>query len=86
MNTIKHKGKEYPTRTFLVQMEDLDYPTELTIAKQDLSDELDLEREDDANIDEYIYFYVDNDDFDKTAEEICSTCLDEPITLIEEIL
>ena len=89
MKTINFKGKKYPTRTFVVTNDDIEHEQEITISTESLSDAMGDDKEvhdTEANdIDCTIYFYVDNDVINLSAEEICANHLDEPFGIIEEI-
>lgn len=87
MNTITYKGKEYPTRTFTVFLGGEDRI--ITISTQSLSDAMGEDKEvhgtEANNIDETIYFYVDNEEIlEMDAQEICENWLDESMSLIED--
>ncbi len=88
MNTITLNGKEYPTRTFSVVLED-EGEREITISTISLYDAMDDKHEDEGteenDIDCEIYFYVEDEIIHLTAEEICLAHLDEPIKFLEEI-
>lgn len=89
MNKIEFKGKEYPTRTFLVTSPEFDGEMEYTIATESLDEALGNAREEwdteEHDIDCTIYFYVEDAVIELTAEEICKDYLDIEMTLIEEI-
>lgn len=88
-NGIEYKGRTYPTRTFVFE----ETAGDLTIATESLFnamcknvplDDWD-ETTEEFFIDERVYFYVEDEDMALSAEEIGSSCLDCPMTLIEEI-
>lgn len=81
---ITHSKKEYPTRDFRVEMPDGSI-MDITIATESLENVLDIENPRDSDIDEEIYFYVEDHLIDLPAEEICQEHLDEPLKLIEEL-
>ena len=89
MDTIKYKGKEYPTRTFLVNSPEFGEPQEVKISVMSLSEAMEGKYEisgtEEESIDEEIYFYVNDEEIKFSAEEICETCLDMPMELIEDI-
>ena len=86
---IKYKGKEYPTRTFTMTSEETGEVT-YTIAYDILFDEISKEDKHEAwgtpehDIDEEIYFYVEEGMLGLTAEEICKEHLDIEFEFIEE--
>jgi hypothetical protein len=88
MNTITFNGKEYPTRTFKVMFEGSKHTYK--IATDSLYDALGDDKEihgSEANeIDNEIYFYVEDDVINLDAVEICQDCLDEPMEFISEEL
>lgn len=88
METIKRNGKEFKLRTLEVRYADIENEEEttfITIASESLSNELDIENDEaDKLIDEEIYFYVDDEHFDKSGEEICKSHLDEEMHFISE--
>jgi hypothetical protein len=88
MATVTRNGKEFKTRTLEVRYKDIENEeetTSITIAPESLSNELDLENdESDITLDEEIYFYVDDEHFDKSGEEICKNHLDEEMHFISE--
>jgi hypothetical protein len=89
MNKIEFKGKEYPTRTFLVTSPEFDGEMEYTIATESLDEALGDAKEEwdteEHDIDCTIYFYVEDEVIELSAEEICENHLDIEMTLIEEI-
>jgi len=86
MNTITFQGKEYPTRTFKVMFEGDEHT--YTIATDSLYEALGDGKEKygtEANeIDNEIYFYVEDEVIELDAAEICQDCLDEPMQCISE--
>lgn len=86
MNTITFQGKEYPTRTFNVMFEGEKHT--YTIATDSLYDALGDDKEKygtEANeIDNEIYFYVEDEVIGLDATEICQDYLDEPMEFISE--
>jgi hypothetical protein len=85
MNIIKFMSGHYRTRTFLVQLPEMDEEQEITIAVDSLHTALENTDNLEGDIDDQIYFYVDDDKIHLRPEEICSKHLDEPIKFIEEI-
>ena len=89
MDTIKYKGKEYPTRTFLVNSPEFGEPQEVKISVMSLSEAMEGKYEisdsEEESIDEEIYFYVEDEQIHWTGEQICEACLDIPMELIEDI-
>ena len=88
MKTITFKGKEYPTRTFNVMFEGDRH--QYKIATDSLYFALGDDKEkhgSEANeIDNEIYFYVEDEVIGIEASEICQDCLDEPMEFISEEL
>lgn len=80
MNKIEFKGKEYLTRTFLVSSPEFDGEREYTISTESLYEALGDNKEvcgsEESEIDNEIYFYVEDDVINLTAEEICKNHLD----------
>ena len=89
MNTIEYKGKEYPTRTFLVNSVEFDEPKELTIGTISLYNAFNDEHENHYteanNVDCQIYYYVEDNLIGLSGKEICKHHLDIEMELIEEI-
>lgn len=89
METITFKGKEYPTRTFNVILDGDNETTEIIITTYSLSDAMGDDKEindTEANdIDNTIYFYVENSAIDLDADVICQNHLDEPMEFVEEL-
>ena len=91
-NTIKYKGKHYSTRTFEAYLADEseDDAQTLVIASSLLSDAMDEKILNEGSIEEAIdkgiYYYVDAEHFNDDADVICLVYLDEPFTLVEEII
>lgn len=86
MNKIKFKGKEYPTRTFIVKWSP-ENPTgelQIVIAPESLSVAMGFSREG-WKLDEGIYHYVEDENINKPAKEICERYLDTKIELISEV-
>ena len=91
MNTIEYKGKQYPVRTFKVSSPEIGGERTYTIGTDSLyeaisvdgkNEEWDTEEND---IDSKIYYYMDDSFMAFSAEVIVTSCLDVPMTLIEEI-
>jgi len=88
MNTITFQGQEYPTRTFNVIIEGDE--REITIATDSLFDALSAEDKifdcgtTERDIDNDIYFYVEDEVIGLDAAEICQDYLDEPMQFISE--
>lgn len=89
METITYKGKEYPTRTFLVNNPEIGEPQEITISVESLSVAMEGKYEENGTeeqaIDETIYFYVLDHQIEHHELRIVGEYLDVPMTLIEEI-
>ncbi len=88
MGTIEYKGKQYPTRLFIVNNPEFGENQTIRIA----NDSLDIAMgnhsnhgEEETNVDDQIYFYVEDEVFDLSPEEICENHLDIPMKFIEEI-
>ena len=90
-NTIEYQGKLYPTRTFEAYIcdETEDDSRYITIASSLLSDAMGdnilVEGSIEEQIDNKIYYYVDEAHLSYDAETICLECLDEAFILMEEI-
>jgi len=87
MNAIIYKNEKYPIRTFLVELPN-EGERKITISNivlekaiKDKYLEIDSEEMD---IDNEIYFYVENEFFELTAKEICEKHLDQKIEFLEE--
>jgi hypothetical protein len=76
MNAIKYKGKEYPTRLFIVNNPEFGENQTIRIGTFNLNSDLG---------DDEIYYYIDDNDFELSGEEICKNHLDIPMEFIEEI-
>jgi len=90
MDTIKYKGKDYPTRTFLVKSPEFgDEPQEVKISVESLSEAMEGKYEEndteEQGIDEEIYFYVKDEEIYIQAEILVRECLDVPMELIDDI-
>lgn len=96
MGTITYKSKEYPTRTFMVSD---DFSTNTIMVRDDFSVTLATEELYDAltdgndienlpsleeNIDENIHYYLSEEEFQLTMEELKEIALDDFI-VIEEL-
>ena len=92
MNHIEFNGKEFPSKTFNVLIDGEEQT--ITISTASLLFELVnfLPSDNDINslsseaeqIDNDIYFYVDDDKFDLSPSDICKNHLDEPIEFVSE--
>jgi hypothetical protein len=82
MDSINYKGTEYPVREFKVK--ELGYI--ITVAPYSLFEVNPLDDDGDVFIDGLVTYYVDDEHFGKPALELCESYLDEPFTLINEIL
>jgi hypothetical protein len=85
---IKFKGKEYPTRTFVVEFDEMQHT--YTIATESLAEALGVHSGEDLtgraeDIDQSIYYYVEDDQIELGADEICNDLLDIPMEFIKEI-
>lgn len=89
MNTIEYKGKKYPCRTFTMTSDETGEVTH-TIADQTLFDAISVDDKylnhgtPEHQVDEQIYFYVEEGQLELPAEEICKDCLDIEFQFIEE--
>ena len=90
MDTIKYKGVNYPTRTFLANNPTFGEPQEITISIESLSVAMGSKYEEDGTeeqaIDETIYFYVLDHQIEHNKQIILGEYLDVPMILIEEII
>ena len=88
MEKVTRFGKDYPLRTLEVRYKDIVDPEEtkaITIAPASLQEVLNFEDDEaDQVIDDEIYFYVDDEHFGKSGEEICKSHLDEEMHFIYE--
>jgi len=97
MKTINYKGKEYLMRTFLTRFEDEPsdaQPHLINVSVESLSQAIredvgenfdNLEQYPEAHkVDSHIYFYVEDDVINKSAEEVVIN-VDEMV-LVEEVL
>lgn len=84
---IKFNGKEYPSRTFEVICEGEE--RQYTISTESLSEAMGDDKEKHGteanNIDNEIYFYVEDEVINLPAEEICKNHLDVEMVLFKEI-
>jgi len=89
MNTIEYKGKQYPTRTFKVSSPEFGGEQTYTIGTDSLFEAFGDDYENhgtEANeVDNKIYFYVEDIEIYYKAKRIVEECLDIPMELIEEI-
>jgi hypothetical protein len=89
MNTINFKGKEYPKRTFVVTSSEFAGKVTYTIATESLYEALGETKEKwgtkENDIDNEIYFYVEDEVIGMNAKEICANHLDIEMRLIKEI-
>jgi hypothetical protein len=89
MKTINYKGKEYPTRTFTVFYDGGEHI--ITIATESLSTAIGINDDykgtlepEEENIDQSIYFYVEDEVIGFSGDEICESHLDIQMELIED--
>jgi hypothetical protein len=88
MNVIEYKGKQYPTRFFIVNSPEFDEEQTIRIGTYSLNSDLGDAGsfgEEEELVDDEIYYYIDDSDFELTGEEICENHLDIPMEFIEEI-
>jgi hypothetical protein len=88
MNAIEYKGKEYPTRLFIVNNPEFGENQTIRIGTYSLNSDLGDAGsfgEEEELVDDEIYYYIDDSDFELTGEEICENHLDIPMEFIEEI-
>jgi hypothetical protein len=87
--TITYKGKHYPIRKFMVGSDELGGLQTILISVQTLSDALGGNKEVhgtvEEEIDSTIYFFVEDDKFNLSAEEICNNHLDIPMRFMAEL-
>ncbi len=83
MNTIRYKKSNYPTRDLLLKIDG--NPMRVTIAPQYFCNALDLEEEEAQEIDDNIYFYVDDSKFWLDAATIAEKHLDESHKLLYDL-
>lgn len=87
MKTITYNNHQYPIRVFNMRSDETGTIRCIiadTRLERDLCHEDDYVCEEVENIDEGIYFYVDEGVLDLPAEEICSKHLDIPFKFIKE--
>ncbi len=89
MDNITYKGVEYPTRTLSVSIDGTEQ--DITIATESLQKALFTEKgyegdlaELEENIDNQIYFYVEDAVIGLDANEICEKHLDVAMEFLEE--
>lgn len=88
MEKIKYKGNEYPTRTFVTSFEGRE--ATYTIATESLAEALGIHDGKDLkgraeDIDQSIYYYVEDEHIELSAEEICNDLLDVSMEFVEEV-
>lgn len=82
-NSIKIGNQEFPTRTFNVIIDGDE--RQITIGTSSLNEALDWQNDPlHEQIDQTIYFYVEDEDIFLPAKEICESCLDEPVEFVSE--
>lgn len=84
---IEYKGVVYKTRTMLINSEKTGTIT-VTIADSKLYEAITKEYNQgflEESIDNQIYFYVEPEELELSAEEICDSCLDIEFKLVMEI-
>jgi hypothetical protein len=86
---ITYKGKQYPTRTFTIKLNDEDRTQEVTISVESLSDAMGGKKEKDGTkeqtIDNTIYYYVADAVINLSDKEIASFHLDAGYVLVAEL-
>ena len=88
MNKITFKGQEYPTRTFVTLFEGRE--ATYTIATESLAEALGIHSDEGLvgraeDIDQSIYYYVEDEQIELGADEICNDLLDVSMEFIKEI-
>jgi hypothetical protein len=87
--TITYKGKQYPIRMFIVDSVEFGDVQTILISVQTLSDTLGENKEVhgtvEEEIDSTIYFFVEDDKFNLSPEEICNNHLDIPMKFMAEL-
>jgi hypothetical protein len=95
MRTIEFKDELYPVRNFLVDTMD-EGIREIVISIESLHENLRHERDynesmglgrsiDEQDVDDQIYFFVHDNDINLDAEVICTTKLNTPVKLLNEL-
>jgi hypothetical protein len=87
---IEYRGELYPTRIFRVDNPEFGEPQVIRISVMSLWENImhgvnDL-GSDEEIIDDEIYYYVDDEFIEYSADEICEKYLDIPMKFIEEII
>jgi hypothetical protein len=88
MDSIKYKGKEYPTRLFIVNNPEFGENQVIRIGNYSLNSDMgNIEDygDEEFDVDDEIYYYVDDNELELSAVEICKNHLDVPMEFIEEI-
>jgi hypothetical protein len=88
MENIEYKGKQYPTRLFIVNNPEFGENQTIRVGTYSLNSDLgdvDDYGDEEEIIDNKIYYYVDDNEIELSPEEICEKYLDVPMIFIEEI-
>jgi hypothetical protein len=88
MGTIEYKGKQYPTRLFIVDNPEFGENQTIRIGTYSLNSDMGDAGsfgEEEELVDNKIYYYVDDNEIELSGEEICEHYLDIPMKFIEEI-
>ena len=86
MNTITYKKTKYPTRTFNVicEGEERTYTIATDSLYNAIEDKIEKWGSRENDIDYQIYFYVEDEVINLSAEEICKNHLDIEMTFVNE--
>ena len=86
---IEYRGEVYPTRVFRVDNHEFGEPQVIRISVMSLWENIMHGTQDlgsnEQIIDDEIYYYVDDEFIEYSADEICEKYLDSPMKFIEEI-
>ena len=90
METIEYKGKQYPTRLFIVDNPEFGENQTIRIATDSLFEAFggayEIWDSEEHKIDNEIYFYVEDEVIELPPLDICKNHLDIPMKFIEEII
>lgn len=85
LGIIRYLDEKYLTRTFRVRLPEIEDEMNITIATESLQYALRNTNQLEGDIDDLIYYYVDNSVIHLKPEVICRKHLDTPIEFICEI-